>query len=262
MAGTTSAPIEIRRDGGVAFVRLARPETHNALTSEVAGALRDALEALSASEDVRCVVIEGSGRSFAAGADIHRIHAQTTGENLAYNAELRAAIEAVASAPVPTIAAVNGHALGGGLELALACSLRVAALTAKLGLPEVRLGILPGAGGIHRLARLVSSGAANKMLLTGAPLAAEEALRIGLVDEVAPPERLERAVLDLARRIAANAPLAVRAVVAALCEDGELELQQASAQAEARLASLLDSDDRHEGMSAFIERRDPRFTGR
>ncbi|HVQ57736.1 MAG TPA: enoyl-CoA hydratase-related protein [Solirubrobacterales bacterium] len=245
----------------VALLTLANPERRNVLDEPMATALRETAERAAGLEDVRCVIVTGSGTTFAAGADLREVEAASTAENLAYNAQLRAAVDAVAALPVPSIAAVNGHAIGGGLELALACTLRVAAAEAKLGMPEARLGIIPATGGLARLPRLVGSARAAKLLLTGDLVGAEEARAIGLVDDVAPAAEVLPEALKLAARIATAAPLSTRAIVETLRADAGLPVAEANLRTEERLATLLDSADRREGARAFLERRDPDFTG-
>jgi enoyl-CoA hydratase len=255
------ALVEVGIEGHVATIALANPERRNVLDAVMAAALREAAERVEGEREVRCVVLTGSGDVFAAGADIGEIERASTGENLDYNRRLRAAVDAVASLPVPTIAAVNGHAVGGGLELALACTLRVASASAKLGMPEARLGIVPATGGLARLPRLIGRSRAARLLLTGDLLTGEEAERIGLVDVAAPAEEVLAEAMALAARIASAAPLCTRAVVDALDRDERLSIAEANARTEERLAALLDSDDRREGARAFLERREPKFSG-
>jgi len=253
----TDALVALTVTDHVAVIRLQRPKPPNLLDREMVGALRDATAAVHQEASVRAVVVAGSGGSFAAGADINVIRGNTPVENLRYNRELAAAMDDVEDLPVPTVAAIDGHALGGGLELALACTFRIAAEHVLLGLPEVRLGILPGAGGLHRLPRVVPARTARRMLLTGARLKAPQALDEQLVDAVA--AEAEPAAMELAAEIATAAPLAVRAITDMLRERPSADDLE---RVDRHLSTLLESSDSREGLDAFLERRSPRFTGR
>ncbi len=245
----------------VAVLRLANPERRNVLDAATATALQEAVERLGRDPHVRCVVLTGSDGVFAAGADIRELEAASAEENLAYNRRLRASVNAVAALPMPTIAALNGHAIGGGLELALACLLRVASSEAKLGLPEVKLGIVPATGGLARLPILMPRTAAAELALTGDLITGEEAKQLGLVNYAVPGEEVLDRALELAAKIAKAAPLSAQAIVESLRRDGNLPIADANLRVEDRLAALLASSDRREGARAFLERREPRFKG-
>ncbi|HEV7563370.1 MAG TPA: enoyl-CoA hydratase/isomerase family protein [Solirubrobacterales bacterium] len=258
---TTSPLVELSVSDHVAVITLANPERRNVLDVAMATALREAAAAIERDRAVRCAVITGSDDVFAAGADINEIEAASSEENLGYNRRLRAAVNSVAALAVPSIAAVNGHAIGGGLELALACTLRVAAEQAKLGMPEVRLGIIPATGGLTRLPDLIPRSTAARLLLTGDLVSGAEAERLGMVDLAVPAGAVREEALALADRIATAAPLSTREIVDALRRDSQLSIADANVRTEDRLARLLASADRREGARAFLERREPKFSG-
>jgi enoyl-CoA hydratase/carnithine racemase len=263
MAGTNGAGalVEVRRAPHLATIVLADPGRRNVLDAAMAAALREAAEEVAALDEVRCAILTGSGNTFAAGADIKEIESASDQENLAYNRQLRAAVNAVGALPMPSIAAVNGHAIGGGLELALACTMRIASAEGKLGMPEARLGIIPATGGLARLPRLIGGSRAAMLLLTGDLLDGAEAERLGIVDSTVPAAEVGDAARALAERIATAAPLSARAIVSTLREDAG-PIADANLRTEERLARLLVSADRREGAAAFLERREPNFEGR
>jgi enoyl-CoA hydratase/carnithine racemase len=264
MAGagkTASSLVSVAVEGHVAILTLANPKRRNVLDVPMATALREAAGAIDLDPEVRCAIVTGSDTVFAAGADIDEIERASTEENLDYNRQLRAAVNAVAALRVPSIAAVNGHAIGGGLELALACTLRVAAEGAKLGMPEARLGIIPATGGLARLPHLIPRSTAARLLLTGDLVDGREAAAMGMVDYAVAAGAVREEALALAARIAAAAPLATREIVDALRRDAQLSVADANVRTEDRLARLLASRDRREGARAFLERREPKFTG-
>jgi enoyl-CoA hydratase len=255
--------IEVERCGTAAVVTIDRPEALNALDLAHAEALRDRLEELAADEAVRSVVVTGAGeKAFIAGADIKYMHgldvlaARRWGE---LGHRIAALLETM---PKPTVAAVNGYALGGGCEVALACDLRLASTSARFGQPEVGLGIFPGWGGTLRLARATSLGFAKELIFTGRMVGVEEALQRGLVNAVHDPSELREKALELCETFAAKGPLAL----AYAKEATNLALQgdhRASLETEARLfAMLFSTEDQKEGMAAFAEKRDPQFRGR
>jgi enoyl-CoA hydratase len=249
--------------GAVGTVTLNRPQVLNALNAAMLRELDEAMAELAADDAVSVVLLTGAGvKAFAAGADIGELDAadSATGELLARRGqEVFSRIEALGK---PVIACVNGFALGGGCELALACTLRVASETAKLGQPEIKLGILPGYGGTQRLPRLVGASAALKMILTGGMVTAAEALRIGLVDEVVPAGELMPRGRELAETIAAMPRLGVKAAMEAVARGAEMPLRE-GLELEAELfARLCGTEDKREGTRAFLEKRAAKFVGR
>ena len=235
----------------------------NALDVDTLGELRDYLNELREQDDVRVIVLTGGGeKAFAAGADIKYMSALSVDEAKEWGALGHEVGRLLETKPKASIAAINGFALGGGCELALACDLRYAASTAKLGQPEVNLGIFPGWGGTQRLARVCGLGIAKDLILTGRVVDSDEALRIGLVNGVFEPAELMEKTLEVARTIASKGPLAISAAKAAInhaLQGDHVENLEAEADA---FGELFSSEDAREGMTAFIEKRDANFSGR
>jgi enoyl-CoA hydratase len=246
---------------GVALVTLDRPRALNALSFGLLAELDEALAVLDDDDACRAIVIAGVGeRAFAAGADIRELAASTS-ERL-HADDPFAAVDRVGRLRTPTIAAVRGYALGGGAELALACDMIVAGDDAQFGQPEVGLGIIPGAGGTQRLARAIGRARAMELVLTGRRIGAAEADRMGLVTKIVPTAEVLTAALDLATAIAGLPPLAVRAAKAAVNAAQELSLADGLRLERDRFESLFGTEDQREGMAAFLEKRQPRWTGR
>jgi enoyl-CoA hydratase/carnithine racemase len=220
-------------------------------------ALDAALAAFAARDDIRVVVLTGSGPAFCAGADL--AEGPAAGHPLASRSGPVAG--SLAAFGKPVIAAINGPAVGGGLELALACDMRVAASSARFALPEIRIGSLPGSGGTQRLMRAIPPAVAGRMLLTGEPLSADEARWAGLISDVVDDEQLAGFAADLARRVAANAPLSLRAMKQCLIAAREAPLSSGLELERALWTALATTHDRQEGRAAFRERRPPDFTG-
>ena len=253
--------IALDRDGAVAILTIDPPDAMNALDVATLTALRDRLLELR-EDDSRVLVLTGAGdRAFAAGADIKYMSGLDASGAKAWGELGHNATQLLETSPKPTIAAINGFALGGGCELALACDLRYAARTAKLGQPEINLGIVPGWGGAQRLARVCGLGVAKDLILTGRAVGAEEALRIGLVHELFEPGELRERVLERARDLAAKSPLALRAAKVALnhaLQGDHVENLEREADL---FGELFSSADAKEGLSAFVEKREPKFVG-
>lgn len=246
----------------VAVFTLDRPERLNAIGSETVALLRDALADVREDDSVRALVLAGAGRAFSAGADLGEIESCTTpGQFRAFVGRLTDAYALLENFPKPSVAAVHGFAFGGGLELALACDLRVAERGTRLGLPEMKLGVLPGAGGTQRLPRLVPPAIAKQMILTGEPIDAERAYALGLVNELAEPGEALKAAETLAARLAAGAPLALAAGKRLVDHGLGMDLETAIAYERETVSVLFSTEDRAEGLKAFRERRPGEFRG-
>jgi enoyl-CoA hydratase/carnithine racemase len=253
----------LERDGATAIVTINRPKVLNALNTHTLDELRRAILDLKRDDEVRVVVITGAGeKSFVAGADISELAVQTPTSGREHALAGQHVLDLIENMGKPVIAAINGYALGGGCELAMACTLRLAADTAKLGQPEIALGLIPGYAGTQRLSRLVGRGKAMEMILTGAPITADEAQRIGLVNRVVPAANLITEARALAAQLAKNAPIAMRYIINAVNKGAEIPFAEAC-QYEATLFGLVAStEDMKEGTAAFLQKRKATFSGR
>jgi enoyl-CoA hydratase len=255
--------VRIEVSDGVAIITVDRPKVLNALNAQTVAEIGEAFEQARNDDAVKAVILTGGGeKAFVAGADIAELAKMTpiTGKATAERGQsIFAKIERF---PKPVIAAINGFALGGGCELALACHIRIASERAQIGLPEVTLGIIPGYGGTQRMARLLGKGKALELILTGDRIPAQEAERIGLVNKVVAPEELMNTATEMAKKIASRGPLAVRAAIEAVMSGSEMPIEEGFF-LEATLFGLLAStDDMKEGMGAFLEKRAANFSGR
>lgn len=247
---------------GVRWLSINRPDKLNALNGDVLAALEAAVAAARAAREVRVVVVTGVGeKAFVAGADIAQFRGLSTAQAADLARRGQRLFDAIERLPKPVIAAVNGFALGGGCELALACHLRVASSNARFGQPEVKLGLIPGYGGTQRLPRLVGRGRALQLLLTGQMIDAATALAWGLVNRVVEPGTLEEAVNELAREILAVSPAAVRRCLEAVAVGLDAPLEKALEMEAALFGLCFGSPDAREGTEAFLAKRAPRFTG-
>jgi enoyl-CoA hydratase len=243
------------KNQAVAYVTVNRPAVRNALNFATMRELRALFEQIKDDEEVRVAILTGSGdKAFVAGADINELATLTPAAGQEYSLAGQAVLDFIEQLGKPVIAAVNGYALGGGCELAMACTFRIAAENAMFGQPEVKLGIIPGYGGTQRLARLVGRGYAAQMLVTGELITAAEAFRIGLVNQVTLPQELLPAALTIAKKIMANAPLAVKFCLDALDRGAAFEASQ--------FGLCCATEDMKEGTKAFLEKRPPDFKGK
>jgi len=245
----------------IATITVNRPDKLNALSAALIGELGSAIDAAIADPAVGGVILTGAGRAFIAGADISELAGQTPMSAVARARRGQLIFERFERSPKPTIAAVNGFALGGGCELAMCCHVRIASEFAKFGQPEVKLGIVPGYGGTQRLPRLVGTGRALQLLMTAEVIDATEAHRIGLVNTVVPAAELIPAATAMLQQMLANGPLAVRACIDAVLRGQDMSLADGLAYEAAHFGTLSSTADMREGMTAFLEKRPPAFTG-
>ncbi|HVF99965.1 MAG TPA: enoyl-CoA hydratase-related protein [Chloroflexia bacterium] len=260
MADNSYSLIKLSQDGPVTIIQLNRPEVLNALNLQLMDEIIAALDALEADDTVRCVVLTGSERAFAAGADIKEMAGATTVDMMMR--DQFAKWDRIRRFKKPIIAAVSGYALGGGNELAMLCDMIVASETAQFGQPEINIGVMPGAGGTQRLTRAVGKAVAMDMVLTGRMLGAREALQFGLVNRVVPVEAYLKEAVKLAKSIAEKSPIAVQMAKDAVLKAFDTPIQEGLLHERKNFYMLFSTEDQKEGMAAFIEKRKPEFKGK
>lgn len=252
-----------RKEEGIGFITLNRPERYNALSELMIQEILSTLESMAKDEEVKTLIITGAGeKAFCAGADL----AQAAERGILGEKEFLAAAVALTNAiedfPKPVIAAVNGYALGGGLELAISCDMIAASENATFGFPEINLAVYPAAGGTQRLPRLIGKLKAKELIYTGERIPAKEAEKIGLVNRVVPKEELMKAAIEFAKKFLKKSPLALRQTKAVVNKGSGMTFEAGMAYADEAITILLASEDRKEGMKAFLEKREPKFKGK
>jgi len=255
--------IQLEKRAPIAVITINRPTVLNALNPKTVAELGECFTAAHHDDAARVLILTGAGeKAFVAGADINELSKQSPVSGKEYALAGQRVLHQLETLGKPSIAAINGFALGGGCELALACTIRIASRTAKLGQPEVKLGLLPGYGGSQRLPRLCGKGVAHEMILTGEMITADEALRVGLVNQVVEPGDLLSTAESIAKKIAANAPLAVRYAMEAIERGAEMPLEEGLFLEASLFGLCCATEDMHEGTRAFIEKRPAKFQGR
>ena len=259
---STFENIRHEKTDGVAILTIDRPRSLNALSHAALVEIDAAVQEAGADDAVRGMIVTGAGdKAFVAGADISEMGKLSPLQAAAYSSQGQAVMNRIENLGKPVVAAVNGFALGGGCELAMACTVRVAAASAHFGFPEVKLGIIPGFGGTQRLPRLVGKGRALQLILTAATIDAQEAWRIGLVNEVAEPGQLMERAGELLHQMLVNAPVGIRMALAAIHDGAEVGLSSGLAIERANFAVCVSTDDQREGAAAFLAKRPPNFQG-
>lgn len=250
-----------KKNEGIATIVFNRPGKLNALNKDTIYEFKEILEEIEHDEGIRAIIITGTGdKAFCAGTDINWLNEWSIYDELDYNGQNL--VLKIENMPQPVIAAINGYALGGGCELILGCDIRICSNKAKLGFPEVDLGVIPAYGGTQRLGRLIGLGKAKELILTGDSIAAQEAEKIGLVNKVVEHENLMDEALVFAKKIIKNGPLAVRMAKAALNTSASIDLSSGMVFEKMVQATLITTQDKKEGIAAFKEKRQPNFTGR
>jgi enoyl-CoA hydratase/carnithine racemase len=260
MTGSGGRTVRIEINDVVATIVLDRPEAANAIDLHMLGEIGRSLDTLEANPSIRCLIVTGAGKVFSAGGDIEQMRQLTAEQGEAFVAEGQTVLERLASSRMVVIAALNGHALGGGLELALACDIRIADMRATIGFPEVGLGLIPGWGGTQRAAHLLGHSRASLLVLTGDRLAARDAERLGLVDQVVEDGTVREAAGKLADRIGSNSPVAVAASKRALMAAQRSSYAEGFQQERQVWRDAFATHDRVEGLTAFLEKRRPNWT--
>ena len=256
------SPLQIDDRGAVRAVTVNRPDKLNALDADTLDALHDAFEAAATDPAVRAVVLTGAGpKAFVAGADISQMVDLSPVQARDFSLRGQRTMRRIETMSKPVIAMINGFALGGGLELAMACHLRLAADTARMGQPEINLGLVPGFGGTQRLLRLAGRAATLELCLVGAPVDAARAHQLGIVNQVLAPEKLEEATMELANRLASAAPLALRGILDCVNTGAECGIGEALEFESTQFGLVFSTSDMREGTRAFLEKRRPEFSG-
>ncbi|SIQ00408.1 enoyl-CoA hydratase/isomerase family protein [Solilutibacter tolerans] len=259
----SESPLLIETRDGIRTITVNRPDKLNALNSATLDALHQAFDEAAVDANVRVVVLTGAGeKAFVAGADISEMNGLTPVEGRDFSLRGQRMMRRVEKMPKPVIAAVNGFALGGGLELAMCCHLRIAGDNAKVGQPEINLGLIPGFGGSQRLLRLAGRAATLELCLVGAPINAERARELGIINRVVPAAELQAETMKLATQLANAAPLALRAMLDCVNIGGECGIEEGLEYESAQFGLVFSTEDMREGTSAFLEKRKPTFTGR
>jgi len=255
--------LKLEKEPPLAYITINRPEVMNALSNALTEELGQAFDEVEKDEEIRVLIITGAGeKAFMAGADIKEVQERDFVLGRKQTRRRQEVFNKLAEMPIPVIAAINGFALGAGLEMAIACTLRIASTNAKMGSPEVNLGIIPGDGATQRLPRLIGYGRAMEMVLTGSMIDAEEAYRIGLVNKVVPLENLMEEVKKLANLLASKPPLALQYAKEAVNRSLEVGLYEGMAHESYLHALACASEDKKEGVAAFLEKRKPQFKGK
>ena len=263
MTDTQPPPVTVADRDAIRFITVDRPSKLNALDAATLDALAQAFAAAAGDAAVRCVVLTGAGpKAFVAGADIAEMNTLTPVQGRDFSRRGQRLMRRIETLPKPVIAMVNGFALGGGLELAMACHLRIAADTARVGQPEINHGLIPGFGGSQRLLRLAGRAATLELCLLGAPVDAARALQLGIVNRVVPAADLEAETMKVAAQLAGSAPLALRGLLDCVNVGGECGIEEGLEYESAQFGLMFATDDMREGTTAFLERRKPAFAGK